>query len=58
MAEFTYNNAKNTSIGYIPFKLNYRYYSCIFYKENLDLHSKSRIAKKLFFKLQKLMTIY
>ena len=25
MAKFAYNNAKNTSIGHTPFKLNYGY---------------------------------
>ena len=26
MAEFAYNNAKNASTGYTPFKLNYNYH--------------------------------
>ena len=51
IAKFANNNAKNISISYIPFKLNCEYYSYIFYKKDLDLQSKSKIAKKLFFKL-------
>ena len=58
MAEFTYNNAKNASIGHKFFELNYKYYPCVSNKEDLDPRSKSRTAKKLFFKLQNLMTVY
>ena len=58
MAKFAYNNAKNASTGYILFELNCGYYPCISYKEDLDLHSKSKTAKKLSSKLQKLITIY
>ena len=57
MAEFAYNNAKNTNTGYTLFKLNYRYYLCIFYKKNFNLYSKLRIAKKQSFKIQKLMIV-
>ena len=58
MAKFTYNNTKNANTGYTPFELNYGYHSCIFYKKDLNLHSKSRTAEKLSSELQKLMTIY
>ena len=58
MEKFVYNDAKNASSGHISFELNYGYYICIFYKENLDLYSKSKIAEKLFFKLQNLMATY
>ena len=57
MAEFTYNNALNTSIGYSLFKLNCGYHPCIFYKEDLDLCLKSKTAEKLSFELQNLMTV-
>ena len=51
MIEFAYNNAKNASTGYIFFGLNCKYYSCAFYKKIFNLHSKSKIAEKLSFKL-------
>ena len=51
MAKFIYNNAKNTNINHIFFKFNYRYYFYVLYKKNLDLYSKLKIVKKLFFKL-------
>ena len=57
MAEFAYNNTKNASIGYIPFELNYKYHLCVFYEENLDLRSKSRIAEKLSSELQEFMIV-
>ena len=58
MVEFAYNNAKNANTSHILFKLNYRYYPCISYKENLDPRSMSTTAKKLFFELRNLMAIY
>ena len=51
MAEFAYNNAKNANTGLTPFKLNCGYHSCVSYKEDLDLRSKSKIAEELSFKL-------
>ena len=57
MAEFAYNNAKNASIGHILFELNCGYHLCISYKEDLNLHSKSKIAKELSFELQNLMAV-
>ena len=33
MAKFAYINAKNASTSHILFKLNYRYYSRVFYKK-------------------------
>ena len=50
MAEFIYNNVKNTSINHISFKLNCKYYHHIFYKKDLNLCLKSKIIKKLSFK--------
>ena len=32
MTKYIYNNTKNTNIDYISFKLNFKYYYCIFYK--------------------------
>ena len=57
MAKFAYNNAKNASTGYTPFKLYYGYYLHVFYEEDLDFCSKSRTAEELFSKLRKLMTM-
>ena len=57
MAEFAYNNGKNASTSYTPFKLNCGYHPHVSYKEDLDLRSKSRTAKKQSSKLQKLMTV-
>ena len=57
MAEFAYNNAQNDSIGHISLNFNYKYHPYISYKENLDLRSKSKIVKKLFFELQNLIAI-
>ena len=57
MAKFAYNNAKNASISYIPFKLNCGYNPCVSYKEDFDPRLGSRTAKKLSSKLRELMTI-
>lgn len=58
MAEFAYNNAKNSSTGYIPFKLNCHYYFCISYKKDINPYSKLKSADKLLTELQKLILIY
>ena len=57
MAEFAYNNAKNTSTGHTSFKLNCGYHPRISYKEDLDPRSKSKIAEELSFKLRNLMVV-
>ena len=57
MAKFTYNNAKNASTGYMPFKLNYGYYPWISYEEKVDTHSKSKSADELSVKLRELMIV-
>ena len=57
MAEFINNNAKNANTSYMLFKLNCKYYFCIFYKKNLDLLSNLKIIEKLSFKLQNFMVI-
>ena len=58
MAEFSYNNTKNTSTGHILFKLNCKYYPCVFYEEDLDSYLKSRTTEKLSFELWELITVY
>ena len=57
MAEFGYNNTQNTSIGYTPFKLNCNYHLRVFFKENVDLRSKSLFTNKLEEELRKLIKI-
>lgn len=57
IAKFVYNNAKNTSTGCTHFQLNCGYHPQIYYKEDIDSPSKSKITKKLLFKLCELMTI-
>ena len=47
MAKFAYNNAKNASIGHMPFELNCDYYLCVFFKENTNLCSLLKTVNKL-----------
>ena len=58
IVEFTYNNTKNASIGYMPFKLNYGYHLCIFYEEDVKPYSRTKAANKLTKKLKNLMSAY
>ena len=55
MAKFVYNNTKNASTSYTPFKLNCGYHPRVSYEEHLDPRSKSRTAEELSSELQKLM---
>ena len=57
ITKFAYNNAKNASTGHTFFELNYGYHPRVSYKEDLDLHSKSKTAEKLFSKPQNLMAV-
>ena len=57
IAEFAYNNAKNASTSYIPFELNCGYHPCVFYKENINPHSKLRTVEESSSELRALMTI-
>ena len=57
MAKFAYNNAKNASTGYTPFELNCGYHPYVFFEENLDPRSKSKIVEELSSELQELMTV-
>ena len=56
MAEFAYNNAKNSSTGNTPFELNYGYHPCVFFEEDTDPRSRSKSADELLAKLRDLMT--
>ena len=57
MAEFAYNNAKNTSSGYTPFKLNCGYYPWMSYKEDVNPRSKSKSADELSAELKELIIV-
>ena len=57
MAEFAYNNAKNASTGFMPFKLNCGYHPQVFYEKDLNPRSKLKTAEELSFELRELMTI-
>ncbi len=57
MAEFAYNNAKNTSTGHTPFELNCGYHPKVSFEEDVDPRSRSRSANKLAEKLRELMKV-
>lgn len=57
IADFAYNNAKNTIIGYMPFELNCSYYFQMSYKKDVDSYSKFKFVNKLSAKLRKLKNI-
>ena len=58
MAKFAYNNAKNTSIDFISFKLNCDYHLRISYKKEVNSYFKSQLADKLLVELRKLIIVY
>ena len=55
--EFTYNNAKNASIGHTPFELNCGYYHQMLYKEDVNSRSQSKSADELLAELRELMIV-
>ena len=57
MAKFTYNNDKNTNIGYIPFEFNCGFHPQVLFKEDVNFYSKSCLANKIADKLRQLMEI-
>ena len=57
MAEFAYNNAKNASTGYTPFKLNCGYHLCVSFEENTNPYFQSKTAKELSNELRELVTV-
>ena len=57
MAEFVYNNAKNTSTGYTSFELNCGFHPRVSYKEDIDPGSKSKTADQLATELQTFMSV-
>ncbi len=57
IAEFAYNNFKNISTSHIPFKLNYGYYSGVFFKEDVDPRLRFYSANELAKELRKLIEV-
>ena len=51
MAEFMYNNAKNTSTSQTVFELNYSYHLYISFKEDINPCFQFKTANKLSAKL-------
>lgn len=58
MVEFSFNNAKNTSISHLPFEPNYSYGPSIIFEKELDPYSKSLAADALVVELKNIITIY
>ena len=57
MAEFAYNNAKNTSTSHMPFELNCGFHFQASYKEDINAHSQLKLADNLAIKLRELMVV-
>ena len=57
MAEFAYNNTKNTSTGHTPFELNCGFHPHMSYKEDVDPHSQSKSADELSAELRELLIV-
>ena len=58
MAEFAYNNAKNTNISHTLFELNCGYHPCVSFEKNTNSRSQSKTVEELSSKLRELMTVY
>ena len=57
IAEFIYNNVKNTSTSHTPFKLNCEYYSCVSFEKDVEPRSRLMSTGELLSKLRKLMSV-
>ena len=57
MAEFVYNNAKNTSTGHTPFELNCSYHLRVSFKEDTNPCPWSKTANALSAELRELMIV-
>lgn len=57
MLKFTQNNAKYGSIWYIYFEFNYKYHLRIFYKNDINPPSKSKVVDKFTKNLRNLILI-
>ena len=58
MAEFIYNNIKNTNNSDILFELNYRYHPRVLFKDKTNSHLRSNSTNKLAEELRELIKIY
>ncbi len=58
MAEFAYNNAKNTSTGHTLFELNCGFHPQVSYKKDVNSCSKSKSADELAIEFRELMAVY
>ena len=56
MAEFAYNNAKNSSTGHTLFELNCGYHSYISFEEDTNSRFQSKSADELLAELRDLIT--
>ena len=57
MAEFAYNNTKNTSTSHVPFELNCGYHPRTSYKKDVDSCSYSKSADELATELRELIAV-
>ena len=57
MAEFAYNNAKNTRTGHTSFELNYGFHPRTSYEKDVDPRSKLKAADKLATELKELTIV-
>ena len=57
MAEFAYNNAKNSNTGHTPFELNCGYHPCVSFEEDTNPHSQSKSVNELSAELRDLITV-
>ena len=57
MAEFVYNNAKNSSTSHTLFELNYNFHPEVSFEDNVNPRSRSCSANKLTKELRKLIDI-
>ncbi len=58
MAEFAYNNTKNTSTGHTSFELNCGFHPHVSYEEDIDPRSKSKPADELAAEWRELMSVW
>ncbi len=57
MAEFAFNNAKNTSTSHISFKLNWVYHPWVSFQEDINPYSRPYFTNKLAEELKELMEV-
>ena len=57
MAEFAYNNSKNTSISHTPFELNCDYHPYVSFKDKYNSYFRFFLAKRLAIELRELMNV-